>query len=251
MEKYFNFNNEEYILPIDVAEGGQVTLQVNGQEMQFDSVQQLAENYATARSVATENLKNWTLVEDGDTFSFVLRAATAGNDFFQAEEVEEYPAIYVIHWGEDDDDEEYDDYDEDDYVSYYDLASDVQQTLQFMYPGVDEDGLTTRLQEDDTLLEHAEALAANFTAAGNGNFALGIGLATLVRDISDGVIPENHNAEASRQLEMAAVARRDAFPMITLNVTTRMGESIQRSVTEPIRPTELVTKVAGKYVIVT
>lgn len=244
MEKYFNFNNEEYILPIDVAEGGQVTLQVNGQEMQFDSVQQLAENYATARSVATENLKNWTLVEDGDTFSFVLRAATAGNDFFQAEEVEEYPAIYVIRWGEDD-------YDEDDYVSYYDLASDVQQTLQFMYPGVDEDGLTTRLQEDDTLLEHAEALAANFAAAGNGNFALGIGLATLVRDISDGVIPENHNAEASRQLEMAAVARRDAFPMITLNVTTRMGESIQRSVTEPIRPTELVTKVAGKYVIVT
>lgn len=251
MEKYFNFNNEEYILPIDVAEGGQVTLQVNGQEMQFDSVQQLAENYATARSVATENLKNWTLVEDGDTFSFVLRAATAGNDFFQAEEVEEYPAIYVIRWGEDDDDEEYDDYDEDDYVSYYDLASDVQQTLQFMYPGVDEDGLTTRLQEDDTLLEHAEALAANFAAAGNGNFALGIGLATLVRDISDGVIPENHNAEASRQLEMAAVARRDAFPMITLNVTARMGESIQRSVTEPIRPTELVTKVAGKYVIVT
>lgn len=251
MEKYFNFNNEEYILPIDVAEDGQVTLQVNGQEMQFDSVQQLAENYATARSVATENLKNWTLVEDGDTFSFVLRAATAGNDFFQAEEVEEYPAIYVIRWGEDDDDEEYDDYDEDDYVSYYDLASDVQQTLQFMYPGVDEDGLTTRLQEDNTLLEHAEALAANFAAAGNGNFELGIGLATLVRDISDGVIPENHNAEASRQLEMAAVARREAFPMITLNVTTRMGESIQRSVTEPIRPTELVTKVAGKYVIVT
>lgn len=80
MEKYFNFNNEEYILPIDVAEDGRVTLQVNSQEMQFDSVQQLAENYATARSVATENLKNWTLVEDGDTFSFVLRAATAGND---------------------------------------------------------------------------------------------------------------------------------------------------------------------------
>lgn len=251
MEKYFNFNNEEYILPIDVAEDGQVTLQVNGQEMQFDSVQQLAENYATARSVATENLKNWTLVEDGDTFSFVLRAATAGNDFFQAEEVEEYPAIYVIRWGDDDDDEEYDDYDEDDYVSYYDLASDVQQTLQFMYPGVDEDGLTVRLQEDDTLLERAETLAANFATAGNGNFELGIGLAILMRDISNGELPENHNADAARQLEMAAVARRDAFPMVTLNVTTRTGESIQRSVTEPIRPTELVTKVAGKYVIVT
>jgi len=247
MEKYFNFNNEEYILPIDVAEDGRVTLQVNSQEMQFDSVQQLAENYATARSVATENLKNWTLVEDGDTFSFVLRAATAGNDFFQAEEVEEYPAIYVIRWGEDDDD----DYDEDDYVSYYDLASDVQQTLQFMYPGVDKVRLPVHLQEDDTLLERAETLAANFAAAGNDNFELGIGLAILMRDISNGELPENHNADAARQLEMAAVARRDAFPMVTLNVTTRMGERIQRSVTEPIRPTELVTKVAGKYVIVT
>lgn len=78
MEKYFNFNNEEYILPIDLAEDGTVTMQANGQEIRFATVQELAENYAIARNVATENLKNWTLVEDGDTFSFVLRAATAG-----------------------------------------------------------------------------------------------------------------------------------------------------------------------------
>ena len=64
MEKYFNFNNEEYILPIDLAEDGTVTMQANGQEIRFATVQELAENYAIARNVATENLKNWTLVED-------------------------------------------------------------------------------------------------------------------------------------------------------------------------------------------
>lgn len=248
MEKYFNFNNEEYILPIDLAEDGTVTMQANGQEIRFETVQELAENYAIARNVATENLKNWTLVEDGDTFSFVLRAATAGVDFFQQADEDEYPVIYAVRF----DDEDYNDYDDDDdEVGYYDLTSDEQRTLEFMYPGLDEGDLTELLQRDEYLIERVQNLAANFVAAGNGNFDLGIGLAGLVRDINDGELPENVNDEANRQLQVAAIAHRDALPVIELNITTRIGEDVRRPVTEPFRPTELVTKVAGKYIIVT
>lgn len=248
MEKYFNFNNEEYILPIDLAEDGTVTMQANGQEIRFATVQELAENYAIARNVATENLKNWTLVEDGDTFSFVLRAATAGVDFFQQADEDEYPVIYAVRF----DDEDYNDYDDDDdEVGYYDLTSDEQRTLEFMYPGLDEGDLTELLQRDEYLIERVQNLAANFAAAGNGNFDLGIGLAGLVRDINDGELPENVNDEANRQLQVAAIAHRDALPVIELNVTTRIGEDVRRPVNEPFRPTELVTKVAGKYIVVT
>lgn len=248
MEKYFNFNNEEYILPIDLAEDGTVTMQANGQEIRFATVQELAENYAIARNVATENLKNWTLVEDGDTFSFVLRAATAGVDFFQQADEDEYPVIYAVRF----DDEDYDDYDDDDdEVGYYDLTSDEQRTLEFMYPGLDEGDLTELLQRDEYLIERVQNLAANFAAAGNGNFDLGIGLAGLVRDINDGELPENINDEANRQLQVTALAHRDALPVIELNITTRIGEDVRRPVTEPFRLTELVTKVAGKYVVVT
>lgn len=248
MEKYFNFNNEEYILPIDLAEDGTVTMQANGQEIRFETVQELAENYAIARNVATENLKNWTLVEDGDTFSFVLRAATAGVDFFQQADEDEYPVIYAVRF----DDEDYNDYDDDDdEVGYYDLTSDEQRTLEFMYPGLDEGDLTELLQRDEYLIERVQNLAANFAAAGNGNFDLGIGLAGLVRDINDGELPENVNDEANRQLQVAAIAHRDALPVIELNITTRIGEDVRRPVTEPFRPTELVTKVAGKYIVVT
>ena len=248
MEKYFNFNNEEYILPIDLAEDGTVTMQANGQEIRFETVQELAENYAIARNVATENLKNWTLVEDGDTFSFVLRAATAGVDFFQQADEDEYPVIYAVRF----DDEDYNDYDDDDdEVGYYDLTSDEQRTLEFMYPGLDEGDLTELLQRDEYLIERVQNLAANFAAAGNGNFDLGIGLAGLVRDINDGELPENVKDEANRQLQVAAIAHRDALPVIELNITTRIGEDVRRPVTEPFRPTELVTKVAGKYIVVT
>lgn len=247
MEKYFNFNNEEYILPIDLAEDGTVTMQANGQEIRFTSVKDLAENYAIARNVATENLKNWTLVEDGDTFSFVLRAATAGVDFFQDDE-DEYPAIYAIRFENPDYD---DDYNEDDDTSYYDLTSDEQRTIEFMYPGLDEDDLTELLRSDEELIERVQNLAANFAAAGNGNFELGIGLAELVRDINAGELPDNLTDEANRQLQVAAIAHRNEFPVIELNVTTRIGEDVRRPVNEPFRPTELVTKVAGKYIVVT
>ena len=80
--KYFNFNNEQELFPIDVDDNGAVVISVDGAEAHFNSVQEFAENYAIARNVLPENLKNWTLTndDDTDTFSFVLQAGTAGLD---------------------------------------------------------------------------------------------------------------------------------------------------------------------------
>lgn len=76
--KYFNFNNEQDLIPVDVDEDGKVTINVDGTDAEFDSAEDFAENYAVARNVLPENLKNWTLIEDGDQISFVLEAGTAG-----------------------------------------------------------------------------------------------------------------------------------------------------------------------------
>ena len=81
MEKFFNFNNEQDLTPIDVdSETGAVTFEYQGQSETFESVTEFAEFYATARNVKHDNLKNWTLIEDGNTYSFILRAGTAGLD---------------------------------------------------------------------------------------------------------------------------------------------------------------------------
>lgn len=79
-KKYFNFNNEQDLFPIDVDEDGRVTITVDGQDADFDSVEDFAHHYAIARNVLPENLKNWTLVEDGNNVSFVLQAGTAGSN---------------------------------------------------------------------------------------------------------------------------------------------------------------------------
>ncbi len=83
----FNFNNEVNLFEIHVEDDGRVTVPgENGPIGEFDSVQQLAEIYATARDVKPENLKNWTLLENGNVYSFVLRAGTAGLTVSEAEE---------------------------------------------------------------------------------------------------------------------------------------------------------------------
>lgn len=75
---YFNFNNEVDTFEIQQdEETGRVNIPGVGGP-QYDSLQQFAEMYAVARDVTPEHLKNWTLVENGDVVSFVLRAGTAG-----------------------------------------------------------------------------------------------------------------------------------------------------------------------------
>lgn len=81
MEKYFNFNNEQDLTPLDVnPETGVVTFELENETATFDSINEFAEFYATARNVKHDNLKNWTLITDGDTYSYILRAGTAGLD---------------------------------------------------------------------------------------------------------------------------------------------------------------------------
>lgn len=76
----FNFNNEVDTFEVLVnEEDGRVQIPgPTGPMAEYDSMQQFAEIYAQARDVKPENLKNWTLVENGDVMSFVLRAGTAG-----------------------------------------------------------------------------------------------------------------------------------------------------------------------------
>lgn len=79
VQKYFNFNNEADLTPVDVdEETGRVSLNIGDRHSEFDSLQEFAEFYAVARNVKPENLKNWVLTEDGDQFAFVLQAGTAG-----------------------------------------------------------------------------------------------------------------------------------------------------------------------------
>lgn len=75
--KYFNFRHEENLVELNVNdETGRV--EVRGVE--FDSIEEFAEQYALARDVRPDQFKNWALTENGDTYIYDLRAATAGND---------------------------------------------------------------------------------------------------------------------------------------------------------------------------
>lgn len=78
----FNFNNEADTFTVHLEEDGTVKLPGENGEIiaEYNSMEQLAEVYAQARDVKPNNLKNWILLENGDVFSFVLRAGTAGVD---------------------------------------------------------------------------------------------------------------------------------------------------------------------------
>lgn len=81
MKKYFNFNNEADLTEVEVNDTtGVVTFQIGDETAEFETLQEFAEFYATARNVQPENLKNWVMTEDGNQFAFVLRAGTAGVD---------------------------------------------------------------------------------------------------------------------------------------------------------------------------
>lgn len=84
----FNFNNEVDTIDIDVdEETGRVTVPGdNGPLAEYANVTQLAEIYAQARDVKPENFKNWTLLENGNVYSYVLKAGTAGATVSEMEE---------------------------------------------------------------------------------------------------------------------------------------------------------------------
>lgn len=86
-ECQFNFNNDVDTFTIHVEDDGRVIVPgENGPLAEYESIEQLAEMYAQSRDVKPENLKNWVLLENGDVYSFVLRAGTAGIDVSECEE---------------------------------------------------------------------------------------------------------------------------------------------------------------------
>lgn len=83
----FNFNNEVNTFTIHVEEDGRVSVPGENNEIlaEYDSIEQMAELYAQARDVKPENLKNWILLQNGNVYSFVLRAGTAGVNVSEVE----------------------------------------------------------------------------------------------------------------------------------------------------------------------
>lgn len=244
MQKFFNFNNEEYVLPFEQHENGSVTIEVNGTNMDFDSVHELAENYALARNVNTQHLKNWTLVEDGDHYAFVLRAATAGVDFFDIVSQQPTPAYFIGELEEQDPYEQ----EEDGKLVYDSLTSDEIETAGYVL-GTDDTSEIASAVENEDVLERVKSAHELITRVGRGNFRFGMDVIYTLDQIHNGDLPPKEVEKANRQLAVAVLARRTHFQILEVNVTTGGTEDIQRAVNEPFRDTELVTEIDGHYVL--
>lgn len=82
----FNFGNEANIIACVEHDDKTITIPAVENSPVFNSMEELAQNYAQARGVKPENFKNWVLLEDGTCYTYVLRAGTAG---IRASEMEE------------------------------------------------------------------------------------------------------------------------------------------------------------------
>ena len=244
MNKYFNFNNEEYVLSIDEHEDGSVTFEVNGNEVQYASIQALAESYALARNVAADNLKNWVLVEDGAYYSFVLRAATAGADFFS-----------IFNEFNDEEDVE-DEIEEDEYVdeeeefTFDDLTREERLAFEVLVGTDDEEVLRAVFQVEEDAYDDIVETVQELIELGDGSFDFGYEVKLLIDELVDGNIPESAREEANRQLSMAAIARRSEFQVYVLNLTDGTFACALRRVEQPFRPTELVVQLQNRFVVV-
>lgn len=85
----FNFNNEAGIVTLHVNEetGAVIIEDASGRTFEFPSVQAFAESFARTRDVLPENFKNWVLLfdEDTNTYSYVQRASTGGDGYYDDE----------------------------------------------------------------------------------------------------------------------------------------------------------------------
>lgn len=249
MSKFFNFNNEEYQLPIEVTEDGRVTVEINNAPVEFANVTELAHAYAVARNVSPDNLKNWTLVEDGETYSFVLRAATAGVDFF-ADDFEEQDE--ELSWNEYEDEDEYD---------YDELFSDRFSTnelkaLQTIWDMDNVNAVIERVnaldeEQQDALYERLQHVVRNATELGEttGGFNIGLQIFHLGNKIHSGEVPENQTAEANKLLATAAFARRENLHVVRVNVTDGRTCSANRRTDRPFTTRELVRVVENRVIV--
>lgn len=79
--KFFNFNNEASDITIDVNdETGVVSIPALNEELTYESIDAFSEEFAVSRGIQSEDLKNWTLISNLDTYYFVQKKATGGLD---------------------------------------------------------------------------------------------------------------------------------------------------------------------------
>lgn len=272
MTKQFNFNHEEHVTHFELDnETGRVSLDVQGETLEFDSVLELAEFYAGARGVTPDKLKNWTLIEDGDYYAYVLRAATAGNDFFSSSSVPGDFFVVNHNTGDDETEEEYDEYEEP--IRFDTLSNEEQLTLlhqldnTLSYEKLVEANLTydnelvhlacNMIFNDQELYEAIKNEVEQFTTFGNGNFDLGLAvkltLAQIDRTDNDTLrqLSEEVRIKANKQLKVNAIARRNDFQIFVCNIRTQELRSEFRESSNLFRETELVLHCAGRIVVFT
>lgn len=250
MTKQFNFNHEEHVTHFELDnETGRVSFEVQGITQEFASVQELAEFYATARGVTPDKLKNWTLIEDGDYYAFVLRAATAGNDFFNNGESRDFFRVDRNTYEEDYDEEDYDD--EDTTICWEELTNSERKVLIAHTVEV------TNYEEVEAVLngELDVEKVEEYTEFGNGNFDLGFAVKLELTNIQYASRSELFErtqavkAEANKQLIMASIARRADFQVFNCDISNERIVSEFRPTSRPFGENELVLKCAGRIVV--
>lgn len=271
MTKQFNFNHEEHVTHFELDnETGRVSFEVQGITQEFASVQELAEFYATARGVTPDKLKNWTLIEDGDYYAFVLRAATAGNDFFNNGESRDFFRVDRNTYEEDYDEEDYDD--EDTTICWEELTNSERKVLiahtvevtnyeeveAVLNGELDSDGLEyaqESIYDNDSLYNEIVEKVEEYTEFGNGNFDLGFAVKLELTNIQYASRSELFEqtqavkAEANKQLIMASIARRADFQVFNCDISNERIVSEFRPTSRPFGENELVLKCAGRIVV--
>lgn len=239
MTKQFNFNHEEHVTHFELDnETGRVSFEVQGITQEFASVQELAEFYATARGVTPDKLKNWTLIEDGDYYAFVLRAATAGNDFFSNEELTNAERkVLIAHTVE---------------------VTNYEEVEAVLNGELDTDGLEyarESIYDNDSLYNEIVEKVEEYTEFGNGNFDLGFAVKLELTNIQYASRSELFErtqavkAEANKQLVMASVARRADFQVFNCDINDEHIVPEFRPTNRPFGENELVLKCAGRIVV--
>lgn len=266
MTKQFNFNHEEHVTHFELDnETGRVSFEVQGITQEFASVQELAEFYATARGVTPDKLKNWTLIEDGDYYAFVLRAATAGNDFFSSNDSGDFFRADRHTYEEDYDDE-------DTTICWEELTNAERKVLiahtvevtnyeeveAVLNGELDSDGLEyaqESIYDNDSLYNEIVEKVEEYTEFGNGNFNLGFAVKLELTNIHYASRSELFErtqaikAEANKQLVMASVARRADFQVFNCDINDERIVPEFRPTNRPFGENELVLKCAGRIVV--
>lgn len=95
--KLFNFNNEALDITIEENDQtGEVSIPTLTESPTYESINAFAEEFAVSRGVQSEDLKNWTLISNLDTYYFVQKKATGGLDTEESDTEESSKYIPLV-----------------------------------------------------------------------------------------------------------------------------------------------------------